>query len=125
MISLCRRHHRRIHERGYQIAAAAGATFTFSTPDGSEILASEPLPEVTGPVSGCHDADIQPGTIIPPWYGERLNLDHTIWACFANAKTHARRQREREHRDPTAHHFRPKIDPWAPNVIEESKAIHV
>jgi hypothetical protein len=29
----------------------------------------------------------------PPWYGERLDLDHAIWACFANART----REEREH----------------------------
>ena len=23
----------------------------------------------------------------PPWYGERLDLNHAIWACFANART--------------------------------------
>jgi hypothetical protein len=32
-----------------------------------------------------HDADITPETIIPPWYGERLDLDHAIYICFANA----------------------------------------
>ena len=40
-----------------------------------------------------HDADITPDTIIPPWYGERLDLDHAIWACFANARTREERER--------------------------------
>jgi hypothetical protein len=123
MICLCRRHHRQIHERGYLIATATGGKFTFYSPDGGPILASEPLPEVTGRINDYHDADVQPGTIIPPWYGERLNLDYAIWACFANAERHARRRRE--HGDLTAQNFRPKIEPWAPNIIEESKAIHV
>jgi hypothetical protein len=43
------------------------------------------IPSLTWP-------DIQPGTIIPLWYGERLNLDYAIWACFANAESHARRR---------------------------------
>ena len=28
-------------------------------------------------------------TIIPPWYGERLDLDYAIHACFANAANQA------------------------------------
>lgn len=125
MISLCRRHHRHIHQQDCLITAGTGGTFTFHSPDGTQIPPTGPPPEITGQISGCHDTDIGPGTIIPPWYGERLNLDHAIWTCFANAETHARRQREREHRDLTAHHFRPKTNPWEPDIIEESKAIHV
>jgi hypothetical protein len=30
------------------------------------------------PVEDTHDAGITPDTIIPPWYGERLDLDHAI-----------------------------------------------
>jgi hypothetical protein len=25
-----------------------------------------------------HDAEITPGTIVPPWHGERLDLGHAI-----------------------------------------------
>ena len=32
-------------------------------------------------------AAITPDTIIPPWYGERLDLDHAIHACLAHART--------------------------------------
>ena len=46
-----------------------------------------PLPEPDGPIDQAHDAAITPDTIIPPWYGERLDLNHAIWACFANART--------------------------------------
>jgi len=27
-----------------------------------------------------------PETIIPPWFGERLDLDHAIYICLANEK---------------------------------------
>ena len=30
----------------------------------------------------------------PPWYGERLDLNHAIWACFANARTREERERD-------------------------------
>jgi hypothetical protein len=64
--------------------------------DGTPIAASPPLPASTpGAITGCHDADITPSTIIPPHSGERLNLHLAIWTCFANAKIDAAR-RERE-----------------------------
>src|SRR6185295_9100094 len=58
--------------------------------------ASPPLPEPEDPVDQAHDADITPDTIIPPWYGERLDLHHAIWACFANAKTREEREQAQD-----------------------------
>ena len=49
--------------------------------------ASPPLPPPGGGIGDAHDAGIGPDTIIPPWYGERLDLDHAIYVCFANART--------------------------------------
>jgi len=106
LISLCKYHHTLVHERGYQIAAARNGAFTFIRPEGTAIPAAPALPDVAGAIEGCHDADITPGTIIPAWYGERLDLDHAIYVCFANAANRARqrdpgeRQEEREHPEP-------------------------
>ncbi|MGZ6826364.1 MAG: hypothetical protein ACXVGH_06185 [Mycobacteriales bacterium] len=44
----------------------------------------------------AHDADITPDTIIPPWYGERLDLNLAIWTCFANARTDKQKQADWE-----------------------------
>ncbi len=85
LVSLCKYHHMLVHERGYLIAAARDGTFTFYRPDGTAIPASPPLPQPDGTIEDRHDADITPETIIPPWYGERLDLDHAIYVCFANA----------------------------------------
>ena len=74
-----------VHDRGYLIATARDGTFTFYRPDGTAIPASPALPQPDGTIEDCHDADITPETIIPPWYGERLDLDHAIYVCFANA----------------------------------------
>ncbi len=92
MISLCKRHHMLVHERGYLIAAPPGGGFAFYRPDGTAIPASPPLPPPDGTIGDCHDADITPETVIPPWYGEKLDLDYAIWACFANARTAEERQ---------------------------------
>ena len=82
-------HHKVVHDRGYLIAAppAGSGTFAFYRPDGTPLPSSPPLPEPDGGIDAAHDAEITPDTIIPPWYGERLDLNHAIWACFANART--------------------------------------
>ena len=89
LISLCKYHHMLVHDRGHLIAAARDGTFTFYRPDGTAIPAGLPLPQPDGTIEDCHDADITPETIIPPWYGERLDLDHAIYVCFANAASQA------------------------------------
>ena len=92
LVSLCKYHHILVHERGYLIAAARDGTFAFYRPDGTASPASPALPKVAGAIEDCHDAGITPDTIIPPWYGERLDLDHAIYVCFANAANQARQQ---------------------------------
>jgi hypothetical protein len=87
LISLCKYHHMLVHDRGYLIAAQSGGGFTFFRPDGTGIPPSPALPAPGGTIGDCHDADITEDTIIPPWYGERLNLDHAIYTCLANART--------------------------------------
>jgi hypothetical protein len=89
LVSLCKYHHMLVHDRGYLIAAARDGTFAFYRPDGTPIPASPPLPEPGGTIEDCYDADITSETIIPPWYGERLDLDHAIYVCFANAANQA------------------------------------
>jgi HNH endonuclease len=97
LINLCKHHHMLIHDRGYLIAAQPGGTFTFYQPDGTLLPSSPALPDPDGgAIEDCHDADITPDTIIPYWYGERLDLDHAIYICFANAENQAR-HRDREH----------------------------
>jgi Domain of unknown function (DUF222)/HNH endonuclease len=90
LVSLCKYHHMLVHDRGYLIAAARDGTFAFYRPDGTPIPASPPLPQADRTIGDCHDADITPDTIIPPWYGERLDLDHAIYVCFTNAANQAR-----------------------------------
>jgi len=98
LVSLCPFHHKVVHDRGYLIAAPAGGggDFAFYRPDGTPLPDSPPLPEPGGPISQAHDADITPDTIIPPWYGERLDLDHAIYVCFANARTDEEKRADRD-----------------------------
>ena len=90
LISLCPYHHMLIHQRGYLIASGPADAFTFHRPDGTPLPASPAPPGLNGTINDCHDAGITPATIIPAWYGERLDLDYAIHACFAHAAYHAR-----------------------------------
>ncbi len=102
LVSLCKYHHMLVHDRGYLIAAARDGTFAFYRPDGTAIPASPPLPQPDGAIGDCHDVEITPETIIPPWYGERLDLDYAIHVCFANARTEKERQTHPHDGEPKA-----------------------
>jgi 5-methylcytosine-specific restriction endonuclease McrA len=122
LVSLCKYHHTLVHERGYLIAAGPGGAFAFYRPDGTAIPASPALPQASGTIDGCHEADITVDTIIPSWYGERLDLDYAIYVCLANARNRARRhdsgeQRVLQDQQPEPEPFRPPV--WGPvNVFD-------
>jgi 5-methylcytosine-specific restriction endonuclease McrA len=84
LVSLCKQHHLAVHDRGYLIAVHPGGTFAFYAPSGIPVPASPALPSPDGSIDDIHDADITPETIIPPWHGERLDLDYAIYTCLAN-----------------------------------------
>jgi hypothetical protein len=88
LLSLCRRHHRVVHDKGYIITARG----EFHTRAGALIPYSPPLPRGAGDISTSHDADVSYHTIVPPYSGERLNLHDAIFICFANAKVQADRR---------------------------------
>jgi hypothetical protein len=82
---LCRRHHRAVHEEGYQVDREPGGELQFRRPDG------RPLPEV--PPSGTvpddpvdtlraqHEAEglhLHAHTATPGWLGERLDVGWAI-----------------------------------------------
>jgi 5-methylcytosine-specific restriction endonuclease McrA len=81
---LCRRHHRAVHEEGYQVARGPDGTLRFQRPDG------RPLPEVPPPAAvpadpvealrRCHNSQglrLDARTACAGWLGERLDL---VWA---------------------------------------------
>src|SRR2546429_496564 len=82
---LCRRHHRAVHEEGYQVDRQPDGELRFRRPDG------RPLPEVPPPLDvlgdpveilrGQHDAEglvLHAGTATPGWLGERLDVGWAI-----------------------------------------------
>ena len=82
---LCRRHHRAVHEDGYQVDREHDGTLTFRRPDG-EILLAIPSP-ATVPIDPVdvlrarHDAQglhVHARTSMPSWLGERLDVGWAI-----------------------------------------------
>jgi hypothetical protein len=89
---LCRRHHRAVHEEGYQAAREPDGTLRFRRPDG------RPLPEVpeaprrdgdsVGQLRARHSAQglqLGPRTACPGWLGERLDLGWAIGVLHPRA----------------------------------------
>ena len=112
---------------GYLIATTRDGTFAFYHPDGTAIPASPPLPQADGTIGDCHDADITTETIVPAWYGERLDLDYAIYVCLANAQTKEERQADRDQAGESGSRDRVQVfepEGWA-DRIREYYAEHV
>jgi hypothetical protein len=82
---LCRRHHRAVHEEGYQVDRQADGELRFCRPDGRLLPEVPPPPEVPGdPVQAIrarHEASglcLHARTAIPGWLGERLDVGYAI-----------------------------------------------
>jgi hypothetical protein len=91
---LCRRHHRAVHEEGYQVAWGPDGALRFRRPDG------RPLPEVPPPAAvpgdpvralrAFHDSiglRLDARTACAGWLGERLNVAWAIDVLHPLAQT--------------------------------------
>jgi hypothetical protein len=84
---LCRRHHRAVHEEGYEIAREPDGGLTFRNPYGWTIPdVPEPSVVSTDPLDGLVRANIanglalSPQTMTPLWYGERIDVGEALAA---------------------------------------------
>jgi 5-methylcytosine-specific restriction endonuclease McrA len=82
---LCRRHHRAVHEEGYQVARLPDGVLQFRRPDGRPLPEVPPSAAVPGePITAlraCHDSQglrINARTACAGWLGERLNVGWAI-----------------------------------------------
>jgi len=71
---LCRRHHRAVHEEGFQVERLADGELEFRHPNGWVLPAVPVAPEVRAHAEVHVGAD----TLRPNWSGERLNLGYAI-----------------------------------------------
>ena len=82
---LCRRHHRAVHEEGYQVDRQPDGELRFRRPDGQLLPAVPPTPDVGDDPFGVlrtrHQAAglaLHWGTATPGWLGERLDVGYAI-----------------------------------------------
>src|SRR5436853_1287897 len=78
---LCRRHHRAVHEEGYQVERQPDGELRFRRPDGRPLPESQALPAVAadpvGMLRARHEEcelNIHARTAMPGWLGERLDV---------------------------------------------------
>jgi hypothetical protein len=82
---LCRRHHRAVHEDGFQVDRDPGGALRFRRPDGrllSEVPSPAAVPadpaEVLRSRHTAQGLNIHPRTSCPGWLGERLDVGWAI-----------------------------------------------
>jgi 5-methylcytosine-specific restriction endonuclease McrA len=82
---LCRRHHRAVHEEGYQVERQPDGELQFRRPNGWVLPDVPPAPEVSGdPVEVIRAQNEAAGlalharTAMPGWLGERLDVGYAI-----------------------------------------------
>ena len=82
---LCRRHHRAVHEEGYQVERQPDGELCFREPDGRVLPYVPPplevAPDAAQALRRQHEADglyLHPRTATPSWCGERLDVGYAI-----------------------------------------------
>ena len=85
LTSLCRRHHRAVHEEGFQVDRRPDGELRFRCPDGRPLPDVPPTPQLAiDPVKllrARNDSEgiaIHSRTAVPGWLGERLNVGYAI-----------------------------------------------
>jgi len=82
---LCRRHHRAVHEEGYQVERRADGELTFRHPYGWVIpevpppmaIADDPVARIRG-CNEAEDLELDAHSATPGWLGERLDVRRVI-----------------------------------------------
>ena len=95
LVSLCRFHHRAVHEAGFRVVPGdTGGQFRFLRPDGEPLPAEPPVPSCAGAPLAPTDArlaaagiSIGPDTATPEWHGESLDLAAALDALWEPSAT--------------------------------------
>jgi hypothetical protein len=94
---LCRRHHRAVHEEGYQVEGGADGTLQFRRPDGWALPDLPPPVAVptdpAGAIRAQHAAqglNLHARTGLTQWFGERLDVGWAIDVLHPQANRNGR-----------------------------------
>ena len=92
---LCRRHHRSVHEEGFQVERLADGELRFRRPNGEEFPEVPALPAVSADagealatVNAATGVHVDGATLTPAWFGERLNVGYAISVMHPRAIGH-------------------------------------
>jgi hypothetical protein len=93
LASLCRRHHRAVHEEGFTIERLANEELEFRHPNGWVLPQAPPLPAVPADAEAALRAQnagvrLDARTLTPAWDGERLNVAWAIDCLHPRAIGH-------------------------------------
>jgi hypothetical protein len=90
---LCSRHHRAVHEEGFEVERQPDGGLQFKRPAGQLLPEVPPAPEVPGDAAQAlrarHDAQglvLHPRTAMPGWLGERLDVGWAIDVLHPRAR---------------------------------------
>jgi hypothetical protein len=86
LVLLCRRHHRAVHEGGFEVRPYGDGTLTFLRPNGRPLEPCPSLPPVNSPALEWRDVDR-----IPTWDGTPLNLVYAIDVLYRPRRSAAAR----------------------------------
>ena len=127
LVTLCRTHHRLVHEGGIEVHARPGGGWRFSRPDGREFETPWRAPQTEYPWHALSDANaaqniaIDAKTAATRWCGERMDYDLSILLLCAQAgvpdRSYPAIRADRPSLDPyTDHDGHPNLEPPARNV---------
>jgi hypothetical protein len=93
LATLCHRHHRAVHEEGFQVERQDDGGLQFKRPDGRLMPEVPPAPEIRGNAvetirMHCAAAGLQlhARTAMPGWLGERLDVGYAIDVLHPRAR---------------------------------------
>ena len=81
LVLLCRRHHRAVHEEGFQVERQADGELMFRWPNDEplgEAAATTPVRSDVVTALREQNGDIDPRRSIPSWLGERVDIGYAI-----------------------------------------------
>jgi hypothetical protein len=105
LVTLCRLHHRLVHEGEIRVETTAQGGYRFVHPDGRHfevIRCTEPVDYDGEELARTHaelGIHIDPGTAATRWQGERMDYDLGVWALCQQAE---RARQDRDTRDVAA-----------------------
>lgn len=81
LVSLCRHHHRLVHEGGFRVHRNRDGGFQFFTPNGvliPEVPVAAPVRDDIAALAREFVADVSAETLVPVWQGERMDMDLAV-----------------------------------------------